>query len=290
MTDPVPDPTDPTEPTEPSTPAESTEPTEPTEPSTRAESTEPAMPVEPTKPSEPTASTERTRSAEPADNAANPWADLGRGRWLYAVVRLIVVSSWARAWFRLKVVHGERVPPEGAYVIAPVHRSNIDFLLVGAVTRRRLRYMVKDSLWKFRPLGSLLGTLGGFPVKRGTADREALRACLQVMEAGSPLVMFPEGGRQFGPKVTEVFDGPAYVAARMGVPLVPVGIGGSEDAMPKGAKWIKPRKIVVTVGEPIHPPVREDGSRVKRGAVRTMTDQLRDDLQSLFDEAQDLAG
>lgn len=235
-------------------------------------------------------SAEPAKSAESAGNAVNPWADLGRGRWLYGVARLVVVSSWARVWFRLKVVHGERVPAEGAYVIAPVHRSNIDFLLVGALTRRRMRYMVKDSLWKFRPLGWLFSTLGGFPVKRGTADREALRACLQVMEAGSPLVMFPEGTRQSGAKVTEVFDGPAYVAARMGVPLLPVGIGGSEDAMPKGAKWIKPRRIVVTVGEPIHPPTREGGSRVKRGAVRAMTDQLRDDLQSVFDEAQDLAG
>jgi 1-acyl-sn-glycerol-3-phosphate acyltransferase len=210
---------------------------------------------------------------------------------LYTVVRAIVVSAWARLWFRgLKVVHPERVPADGAYVVAPVHRSNIDFLLVGAITRRRLRYMTKDSVWKVRPLGWLVDALGGFPVKRGTADREALRTCVQIIEAGDPLVMFPEGTRQTGPKVVDVFDGPAYVAARMGVPLLPVGVGGSEAAMPKGAKWIKPRRIVLTVGEPIHPPVRDDGARVKRGTVRAMTDQLRDEVQSLFDEAQHLAG
>jgi 1-acyl-sn-glycerol-3-phosphate acyltransferase len=227
------------------------------------------------------------REHVPVASVAAP--GLGK-RVLYNVMRTILVAGWARAWFRLEVVHRERVPADGAYVVAPVHRSNIDFLLVGAVTRRRLRYMTKDSVWKVRPLGWIVDALGGFPVRRGTADREALRTCVQVIEAGSPLVMFPEGTRQSGPEVAEVFDGPAYVAARMGVPLLPIGIGGSEAAMPKGAKWIRPRKVVLTVGEPIHPPVREDGARVRRGVVRAMTEQLRDDVQSLFDEAQDLAG
>src|SRR3546814_19148923 len=91
--------------------------------------------------------------------------------------------------------------------------------------------------------------LGAFPVHRGSADRDALKACTDIVSGGSPLVMFPEGTRQSGPKVEELFDGTAYVAAKTGVPIIPVGIGGSEVMLPKGAKLPRRSKLVLVVGE-----------------------------------------
>jgi 1-acyl-sn-glycerol-3-phosphate acyltransferase len=209
---------------------------------------------------------------------------------VYGFVRVVLVALWVRLWFRLEVVQRDNVPVHGPYVIAPVHRSNIDFLLTAALTRRRIRYVAKDSLWKVAPLGWVISVLGGFPVRRGRADREALRTCMQVIENGEPLVMFPEGTRQSGATVGDVFDGPAYVAARMGVPLLPVGIGGSEEAMPKGAKWIKPRKVVLVVGEAIEPPKGDGSGRVRRSVVRQLTADLRTAVQKLYDDAQARAG
>ena len=114
--------------------------------------------------------------------------------------------------------------------------------------------MGKDTLWKNRPFGWFLSSLGGFPVTRGTADREALRRCVAVLEAGEPLVLFPEGERKSGPTVQPLFDGAVYVALRAGVPIVPVGIGGSERVMPKGARFLHPHKVHVIVGAPIELP------------------------------------
>ena len=136
-------------------------------------------------------------------------------------------------------------------MIAPVHRSNIDTLLAGCLTRRRIRFMGKDSLWKYRWSGALFSSLGGFPVHRGTPDREALRTCEEALRGGEPVVLFPEGTRQCGPTVQPLFEGAAFVAARAGVPIVPVGIGGSEWAMPKGSRRIRPVKVVMVVGEPL---------------------------------------
>jgi 1-acyl-sn-glycerol-3-phosphate acyltransferase len=167
-----------------------------------------------------------------------------------------------------------------------VHRSNIDFALVSLVTKRRLRYMGKDSIWKYKLLGKLFTALGAFPVHRGTADREALRTCVDLVSLGQPLVMFPEGTRQSGPVVQPLFDGCAYVAGKTGAPIVPVGIGGSEAAMPKGSKLIKPGKIVLVVGEPLTAPAVTEGGRVGRRAVKELTDQLRVEVQKLFDDAQ----
>jgi 1-acyl-sn-glycerol-3-phosphate acyltransferase len=147
--------------------------------------------------------------------------------------------------------------------------------------------MGKDSIWKWGPGGRFVSALGAFPVRRGTADREALRACLQIVEAGEPLVMFPEGTRQSGPIVQPLFDGPAYVASRAGIPIVPVGIGGSERAMPKGSKMIRPVRITIVVGQPIHPPAPDgETGRVPRRVVRELTDQLYGEVQRLFDAAK----
>ena len=78
------------------------------------------------------------------------------------------------------------------------------------VTKRPMRYMGKDSIWKSKALGRFVSMLGAFPVHRGTADRDALQACTDIVNGGSPLVMFPEGTRCTGPVVEELFDGTAY--------------------------------------------------------------------------------
>jgi 1-acyl-sn-glycerol-3-phosphate acyltransferase len=208
---------------------------------------------------------------------------------LYAVARTLV-AAWSYIWFRARVEGREHVPRTGPVILAPVHRSNIDTLLMGTVTRRPLRFMGKDSLWRVNRQASwLLTALGGFPVARGTADREALRRCEQVLALGQPLVMFPEGTRQFGPVVQPCFDGPAFLSLRTGTPIVPIGIGGSERAQRKGSKFIRPTKVRLVVGEPMVPPARE-GRATSRRAVRELTEQLHREVQSLFDLAQIKAG
>lgn len=206
----------------------------------------------------------------------------------YKIMRSVVVSICV-TYTRTKIVGRHNIPRHGAFVLAPIHRSNIDTPLAGAVTSRRLRFMGKDSLWKIRPVGWLISSLGAFPVTRGTADREALKRCIAVLEMGEPLVLFPEGTRQSGPTVMPLFDGAAYVAIKAGVPIIPLGIGGSQRVMPKGKKMIYPRKCVLVIGEPIHAPLDETG-RIARSAVKQITNELSVDLQRLFDEAQRLAG
>jgi 1-acyl-sn-glycerol-3-phosphate acyltransferase len=209
-------------------------------------------------------------------------------RTFYAVARAACVG-FCRLWFRMSVEGLENVPPTGPFVLAPVHRSNMDTPIVSVVTRRRLRYMGKDSLWKKAFPRWALSALGGFPVTRGTVDKEALVRCIAVLKAGEPLVLFPEGERKSGPLVQPLFDGAAFVAAKAGVPIVPVGIGGSERVMPKGSKVIYPRKVHVAVGPPIIIPGADQG-RVPRAALTDVTSTLHDELQRLFDLAQARAG
>lgn len=149
--------------------------------------------------------------------------------------------------------------------------------------------MGKDSMWKRQPMNWMLSALGAFPVTRGSADREAILRAIAVLNAGQPLVLFPEGERKSGAVVQPLMDGAAYVACKAGVPIIPVGIGGSERVMGKGAKFIYPRKLVVIIGKPIPAPPAVDG-RMPRSAVKDVSLRLHEQLQQLFDEAQYVSG
>ena len=222
----------------------------------------------------------------PAASVVNPRPTRGQ-MLLYRVCRGLLVG-FCRTYWRMRMVGREHVP-DGAFVLAPVHRSNIDTPLVAGVTTRRLRYMGKDSMWKHPVPRWLFTALGAFPVRRGTADRVALQRCMEVLAGGEPLVVFPEGGRRSGPVMGEITEGAAYLAIRAGVPIVPVGIGGSERAMRKGSPVLRPVRCAVVVGPPIYPDRKEPG-RAPRRAVHELTERLRGELQRLFDEAQRLAG
>lgn len=227
-------------------------------------------------------------TAGPAD-AAQAQGPPTRGQLrFYRVVRDIIVA-FCRLFWRMEV-HGRENVPDGPFILSGVHRSNVDSLVVAGVTRRRMRFMGKHTMWKYSLPGKFFDAMGGIPVHRGSADREAMRSSVTALSYGEPVVMFPEGQRRTGPVIEDLFEGPAFVAGRTGVPILPVGIGGSEAAMPPGAKWIKPVKVVLVIGEPIPAPVGPDGKRPSRRQVRETTEVLRARLQVLFDDAQRRVG
>ncbi|MEM9609547.1 MAG: lysophospholipid acyltransferase family protein [Actinomycetota bacterium] len=214
-------------------------------------------------------------------------ADTRMARAVYRFFRRLILLFGA-LWWRLSVEGLERLP-DGPFVLSPVHRSYIDTPLM-AVIPRRMRFMGKAEVWKYGFLGRLMTMLGGFPVERGTADRDALHLAIDVIENGEPVVLFPEGTRRDGPTLFPLFDGPAYVAGRTQVPIVPVGIGGSARSMPRKARFLRPTKIHIIVGEPLDPPVRKESGRVSRRSVSERTAELSAAVQALYDEAQAKVG
>ncbi len=204
-------------------------------------------------------------------------------KWFYGAVRAIVVAV-CRLYLRLKVVDAHKIPQTGTFILAPSHRSTIDIPVAAATTRRRMMYMGKDSMWKIKLIGAVLSTLGSFPVTRGSADLEALKRCIAVLDRGDPLVLFPEGTRHRGRIIEPLFDGAAFIAYKTGVPLIPVGIAGSEEIWPPGSKFPRPRRCIAVVGDPIYPRSL-NGARASREMMGELTLQLQTELQKVFDEA-----
>ncbi len=195
----------------------------------------------------------------------------------------------SKVLFRIRISGTEHVPIDGAFIVAPSHRSYLDTPFVSFITRRRIRFMAKEELFASSFGRKLFTGLGGIPVTRGSPSaRSAMKAVQAALEAGEPAAVFPEGTRSHGPDIAPLFDGTAYLAVRLGVPIVPVGIGGSEEILASGKKLPRLHKVSVRVGAPIRPPA---GATTRhRPDLVALSDELMKSLQSLFDDARADAG
>lgn len=201
----------------------------------------------------------------------------------------IATTLLGRLLWQLRIDGKENVPKSGAFLLCPVHRSNVDGPLTSIMSSRRLKYLAKESMFSPPWFAAIIRAMGAIAVNRGAPDRASLHACIETLGLGNPLVLFPEGTRRSGPLVNDLNEGAAYLAMKAGVPIVPVGIGGSESVNPKGTGRLRRGKVAVVIGEPLGFAER-DGSRVARSAVRDGTNALQSRLQELFDEAQRRAG
>lgn len=207
--------------------------------------------------------------------------------WFYRLMRPPITGiPWLL--FRVRIEGREHLPKAGGFVLAPSHRSMMDIPLAARISPRRIRFMGKASLFAVPLLGTFFRALGGFPVARDGTDRKAVRDSVAMLEAGEVLCVYPEGTRQHGPKIQPLQPGAAYLALRAGVPIVPVGIVGTEEIM-RTRKDPIPRfgRVAIVVGPPIVPEARSSGV-VARDKVDALSATLSGALQVLFDDAYEI--
>lgn len=142
-------------------------------------------------------------------------------------------------YLNIKVEGLDNIPGEGAAIVSPNHRSALDPPLVSILLKRPLFHMAKAEL--FKSMGWLIGPVGAYPVKRGTADMRAMRRSITLLRGGHLICVFPEGTRSQDGLGT-VRRGAEYLAAHVGVPVVPVGISGQYGLR---------RVISIRIGKPM---------------------------------------
>ncbi len=209
----------------------------------------------------------------------------------------LVIYRWCRGflrrvvnpYLRLRSENIEILDRPGSTILAPVHRSHLDSALIATLSSRRIRALGKESLFTTPGVSYLCAALGAIPVRRGEADRDALKAAMTLLKAGESMIVFPEGGRQYGNEVADLFDGAAWLSARTGAPVVPIGLCGTEDALPQGAKWLARKTVAIAVGDPMDPPIGADGKRANRAELQAFTRELQAQLQKTQDRAVALA-
>ena len=175
----------------------------------------------------------------------------------------------ARIFFRLRVVHRERMINHGPVILASNHQSFLDPPLVGSVSDRAVYFLARRTLLDGWFLGWILPKLNVIPVdSEGGKDRTALKALIRILRAGQGTLVFPEGQRTPHGNLQPAQPGLGLVIAKTLAPVVPMRIFGAYEAWPIHEKWPRPGRVTVVVGEPIYFTQADVGAGGKEGYQR----------------------
>lgn len=199
-----------------------------------------------------------------------------------AAVARFALSAMAR----VKVeVEGE-LPKDGPLIVVANHMSNADPPLVaGWLTPRlgrQMHILAKEALF-VGPIGAILRRLGATPVRTGGSDIEAYRVALAILDRGEILCIFPEGTRSPDGVIAEPKPGVAMLATRSGVPILPVGVSGSDLFLGRGRRF--PRigtRVTLRVGRPFTVALEPGESR--RQGMQRASDEIMRKVAALADE------
>jgi len=157
----------------------------------------------------------------------------------------------ARVFFRMRVVHPERMVESGPLILAVNHTSFFDPPLAGICSRRGVYYLARKTLLKWPFFGPLFPAMNVIPVERDGNDMSALREVIKKIKEGNGVVLFPEGTRSKDGNIQPARAGIGFVIAKTGAPVLPMRIFGAYDAFPKNSKRLHFTQITVVIGEPL---------------------------------------
>lgn len=182
--------------------------------------------------------------------------------WFYYVCKGII-RMLIRILTRWQIKGKENVPRQGPLLVVSNHLHAWDPAVLGIGLGRKVIFMAKEELFRSRLSAYFLGGLGSFPVHRGKLDRKAIRRSEQILANGLALAMFPEGSRSENAQLQPALSGSALIASRSRVPLLPIGITGTEKI--EGWSWILRRpRITVSIGQPFYlPPAQSKFTRAE---------------------------
>jgi len=199
---------------------------------------------------------------------------------VYKVIKFFI-GPFMKVLFQLETEGLENIPKEGPAILASNHFSFLDHFLLPAVVDREITFIAKAELFENKLWGFMLTHWGQISVQRGTGDNSAINSALAVLEDGRLFGIYPEGTRTRDGKLHKGHTGVARISLISGAPVIPVGMIGTYDILPRKAVMPKFKKAGIKIGKPLDFSMHA-GMENDRELVQKLTDRVMDEIGKLI--------
>lgn len=189
---------------------------------------------------------------------------------LYTILKFLI-RIICKLFFFVKIENGDRIPQEGASILAVSHVSFWDPVVLLSCTKRPMRTMAKKELFRNKLLAVVLKMAGAFPVDRGTGDITAIKTALKALKDGKLFTIFPAGTRVKGDEAADAKAGVALIASRSGVPVIPIAMRGGYRLF---------HRVTIAVGNPMTMESTE-GKKPTGDELKAFADRIMQQIESL---------
>ena len=172
--------------------------------------------------------------------------------YIIAKIKFLIIF---KLFFRLKVTGQQNIPQDSPFIIVANHSSLLDPVILGVSVKPKIIFIAAAYLFEICWLGYLLRKANSIPIYRenNINNIKSIKQALKILQQGGVLGIFPEGGIDRQKNNLPIRAGAAYLATKVGVPIVPIRIKGTDKALPRGAKFIRSlNKIEVEIKKPIY--------------------------------------
>lgn len=221
----------------------------------------------------------KIESPRPVDEESRPGAGV---RLFYWLMKHVFIGPWFKLFFRPWVEGLEHIPNRGPVILCPNHLSFIDSIMIPLSVKRRVVYLGKSDYFDKWYMKWFFEGAGVIPVKRegGSAGEASLLAGCEQLDKGLIVGVYPEGTRSPDGRLYKGKTGAARMALRARVPVIPVAVFGTNDAMPAGKFLPRRKRIGVRFGQPLDFS-RFFGQEDDRFILRSVTDEIMYELMML---------